>query len=45
MMGISSIHQPIEEMVKMTLEILPNRIKNEVSTEKVNIELEPALIE
>lgn len=44
-MGISSIHQPIEEMVKMTLEVLFNRIEKEVSEEKVNIKLDPTLIE
>ncbi|MCT1901444.1 LacI family DNA-binding transcriptional regulator [Oceanobacillus sojae] len=44
-MGISSIHQPIEDMVKTTLEVLLNRIENEVSTEKVDIKLEPVLIE
>ncbi|WP_339180822.1 LacI family DNA-binding transcriptional regulator [Oceanobacillus sp. FSL W7-1293] len=45
MMGISSIHQPMKEMVKTTLEVLINRMENEVSKEKVNIKLEPALIE
>jgi LacI family transcriptional regulator len=44
-MGISSIHQPIEEMVKTTIEILLNRIENEVSSEKINIQLAPTLIE
>lgn len=44
-MGISSIHQPIEEMVKTTLEILLNRIADEVSSELINIQLEPTLIE
>ncbi|WP_179134430.1 LacI family DNA-binding transcriptional regulator [Oceanobacillus timonensis] len=44
-MGISSIHQPMEEMVKTTLEVLIDRIENEVSKEKVNIKLEPTLIE
>jgi LacI family transcriptional regulator len=44
-MGISSIHQPIEEMVKTTIEILLNRIENEVSTAKINIQLAPTLIE
>lgn len=44
-MGISSIHQPIEEMVKNTFEILLNRIDNEVSTERIQIKLEPTLIE
>lgn len=44
-MGISSIHQPIEYMVKTTVEILQNRIENEVSSDLVNIQLEPILIE
>lgn len=44
-MGISSIHQPIEKMVKTTIEVLQNRIENEVSSELVNIQLEPILIE
>ncbi|MBS4223335.1 LacI family DNA-binding transcriptional regulator [Lederbergia citrea] len=44
-MGISSIHQPIDEMVNTTLEILLNRIENEVSPDKINIHLEPTLIE
>lgn len=44
-MGISSIHQPIEEMVKTTIEMLLNRIENEVSSEKINIQLAPTLIE
>ncbi|MCP8970674.1 LacI family DNA-binding transcriptional regulator [Ectobacillus ponti] len=44
-MGISSIHQPIEEMVKMTIEILQNRIEHEVSSTPVTIQLEPMLIE
>ncbi|WP_270169522.1 LacI family DNA-binding transcriptional regulator [Paenibacillus sp. SYP-B4298] len=47
MMEISSIHQPIEDMVKMTIEIMLNRIDHEASpgTEKVQIKLDPALIE
>lgn len=44
-MGISSIHQPIEEMVKTTFEILLDRIENNVSAEKINIKLTPTLIE
>ncbi|WP_025027504.1 LacI family DNA-binding transcriptional regulator [Caldalkalibacillus mannanilyticus] len=44
-MGISSIHQPIEEMVKTTFDILLDRIENEVSSEKIHIKLEPTLIE
>lgn len=44
-MGISSIHQPIEDMVNTTLEILIDRIENEVSSELINIQLEPTLIE
>src|SRR5690606_33244539 len=43
-MGVSSIHQPIEEMVVTTLEILLNRIQNEVAPELINIQLEPTLI-
>lgn len=45
-MEISSIHQPIGEMVKTSFEILLNRINQEVSsTSLVNIMLEPTLIE
>ncbi|WAA09396.1 LacI family DNA-binding transcriptional regulator [Fervidibacillus albus] len=45
MMGISSIHQPIEEMVKTTMKILLDRIENKVSSSKIQIKLEPTLIE
>lgn len=45
LLGISSIHQPIEEMVSMAMEILINRIEGEGATEKVNIQLQPSLIE
>lgn len=45
-MEISSIHQPIGEMVKTSFEILLNRINQEVSsTSLVNIMMEPTLIE
>lgn len=44
-MGISSIHQPIEEIVKTTIEILLNRMEDEVSAESIQIKLEPSLIE
>lgn len=44
-MGISSIHQPIEEMVKTTIDILVDRMENEVSSESVQIKLDPTLIE
>ncbi|WP_026695631.1 LacI family DNA-binding transcriptional regulator [Peribacillus kribbensis] len=44
-MGISSIHQPIEEMVTTTFELLLNRMENEVSSKPVQIKLKPTLIE
>lgn len=44
-MEISSIHQPIGEMVKTTFEILLNRINQEVPSSLVNIMMEPTLIE
>jgi LacI family transcriptional regulator len=44
-MGISSIHQPIEEMITTTLTLLINRIEQEVASETVSIQLEPTLIE
>ncbi|MFC5467292.1 LacI family DNA-binding transcriptional regulator [Cohnella suwonensis] len=44
-MEISSIHQPIGEMVKTSFEILLNRINQEVPTSLVNIMMEPTLIE
>ena len=42
---ISSIHQPIGEMVKTSFEILLNRINQEVPSSLVNIMMEPTLIE
>lgn len=45
MMGISSIRQPIEEMVKTTMKLLLDRIEKKVSSKKVQIKLEPTLIE
>jgi LacI family transcriptional regulator len=44
-MEISSIHQPVGEMVKTTFEILLGRINQEVSSGLVNIMIEPSLIE
>ncbi|MBW5448213.1 LacI family DNA-binding transcriptional regulator [Cohnella sp. CFH 77786] len=44
-MEISSIHQPIGEMVKTSFEILLNRIHQEVPSSLVNIMMEPTLIE
>jgi LacI family transcriptional regulator len=44
-MGISSIHQPIEKMVNTTFEILLDRLENEVTSEPVQIKLDPSLIE
>lgn len=44
-MEISSIHQPIGDMVKTTLEVLLNRIDQETSSSLVNILMEPTLIE
>lgn len=43
-MGISSIHQPIEEMVGTTLELLINRMEGKLSPDIVSIQLEPTLI-
>lgn len=45
MMEISSIHQPIGEMVKTAFQILLSRINQEVSSSFVNIMLKPTLIE
>ncbi|SDX06537.1 LacI family DNA-binding transcriptional regulator [Paenibacillus sp. CF384] len=45
MMEISSIHQPIGDMVKTTFEVLLNRIHQETSSSLVTIMMEPALIE
>ncbi|MGG4146273.1 LacI family DNA-binding transcriptional regulator [Paenibacillus algorifonticola] len=44
-MEISSMHQPIGEMVKTSFEILLNRINQEVPSSLVNIMMEPTLIE
>lgn len=44
-LGITSIHQPIEKMVETTIEILKNRIENKVSSDLINIQLEPTLVE
>lgn len=44
-MGISSIHQPISDMVNSAVEILLTRIDHKMSSERVNILLEPSLIE
>jgi LacI family transcriptional regulator len=44
-MGISSIHQPIGEMVRMTFEILSDRMDEKVSPNPVQIKLTPTLIE
>ncbi|CAM4446698.1 LacI family transcriptional regulator [Paenibacillus endophyticus] len=44
-MEISSIHQPIEEMVKTTFEILMSRINQKISSSLVNMLMEPTLIE
>lgn len=45
LLGISSIQQPIEEMVNLSIELLINRIEGKASSEHVSIQLEPALIE
>lgn len=44
-MGISSIHQPIDEMVRTTFDLLLDRMEDEVSPEFVQIRLTPTLIE
>lgn len=44
-MEISSIHQPIGDMVKTTFEVLMQRIHQESSSSLVHILLEPTLIE
>ncbi|OES45890.1 hypothetical protein BA724_17255 [Domibacillus iocasae] len=44
-MGISSIHQPIDEMVKTTFDLLMDRLENEVHPEPIQIKLKPTLIE
>lgn len=44
-MGLSSVHQPIDMMVKNAIEILQNRISKQVSPDKINILLEPTIIE
>lgn len=44
-LGISSIHQPIEQMVSLTIEMLINRIEGEIESPTANIQLEPILIE
>lgn len=42
---ISSIEQPMEQMVELAVEVLLKKIKKEISIEKIfNIELEPKLI-
>jgi len=43
-MGISSIHQPIEDMVSTSLELLINRIEEKLSPDIVSIQLEPTLM-
>ncbi|WP_185806797.1 LacI family DNA-binding transcriptional regulator [Bacillus sp. HMF5848] len=42
--GLSSVHQPVEKMVKTTFSILMNRIEDGTSSELVDIKLEPTLI-
>lgn len=44
-MEISSIHQPISDMVKTTLEVLLSRMDQEVPTSRVDILMPPTLIE
>ena len=42
---ISSIEQPMEQMVELAVEVLKKKIKKEISMDKIfNIELEPKLI-
>ena len=42
---ISSVEQPMEQMVELAIEVLLKKIKKEISIEKIfNIELEPKLI-
>ena len=44
-LGLSSIHQPIDTMVKNAIEILQNRISMQLSSDKINILLDPTIIE
>ncbi len=44
-MGISSINQPIEKMVNTTLQLLLDRVENEISSKPVQIKLNPTLVE
>ena len=43
--GISSIHQPIERMVDVAIEIFKKRINGELSSELVDIQVDQLLIE
>lgn len=45
MMGVSSIHQPIEKMVETAIRILHDRIEKSISAEIMSILLEPTLVE
>jgi LacI family transcriptional regulator len=44
-MGISSIHQPLEEMIQTTVNLLLDRMEDEVHPEPVQIKVNPTLIE
>lgn len=44
-LGITSIHQPIEKMVETTIEILWNRIEDKISSDLIHLQLEPTLVE
>jgi len=44
-LGITSIHQPIEKMVETTVEILWNRIDDKISSDLIHLQLEPTLVE
>jgi LacI family transcriptional regulator len=44
-LGITSIHQPIEKMVETTIEILWDRIEDKISSDLIHLQLEPTLVE
>lgn len=44
-LGITSVHQPIEKMVETPIEILMNRIEDKISSDLINFQLEPTLVE
>ncbi|WP_207646324.1 LacI family DNA-binding transcriptional regulator [Cellulosilyticum sp. I15G10I2] len=43
-LSISSVHQPIRDMMQMAFSILQKRIKGEIEETPIKIELEPSLI-